>query len=136
MGSHPAHELATVINNFLLSFNIKNKLPAYKLRTLNALQKCRTEYMGGHIESCEDCGEVRVAYNSCRNRHCPKCGAIEKEKWIMNRETDLLPVKYFHVVFTVPDKLNSLFLNNQVAMYNLLFSVVWDVMKSFGKTKQ
>ena len=136
MGSHPAHELATVINNFLLSFNIKNKLPAYKLRTLNALQKCRTEYMGGHIETCEDCGEVRVAYNSCRNRHCPKCGAIEKEKWIMNREADLLPVKYFHVVFTVPDKLNSLFLNNQVAMYNLLFSVVWDVMKGFGKTKK
>jgi len=63
--------------------------------------------MGGHIEACEDCGEVRVAYNSCRNRHCPKCGAIEKEKWIMNREADLLPVKYFHVVFTVPDKLNS-----------------------------
>jgi len=136
MGSHSTHELATVINNFLLSFNTENKLPAYKLRTLNALQKCRTEYMGGHIEACEDCGEVRVAYNSCRNRHCPKCGAIEKEKWIMKREADLLPVKYFHVVFTVPDKLNSLFLNNQVAMYNLLFSVVWDVMKGFGKTKQ
>lgn len=136
MDSHPAHELATVINNFLPSFNTENKLPAHKLRTLNALQKCRTEYMGGHIEACEDCGEVRVAYNSCRNRHCPKCGAIEKEKWIINREADLLPVKYFHVVFTVPDKLNSLFLNNQVAMYNLLFSVVWDVMKGFGKTKK
>jgi hypothetical protein len=136
MGSHPAHELATVINNFLLSFNTENKLPAHKLRTLNALQKCRTEYMGGHIEACEDCGEVRVAYNSCRNRHCPKCGAIEKERWIMNREADLLPVKYFHVVFTVPDKLNSLFMNNQWAMYNLLFTVVWDVMKGFGKTKK
>ena len=136
MGSHPAHELATVINNFLSTFNTENKLPAHKLRTLSALQKCRTEYMGGHIEVCEDCGEVRDAYNSCRNRHCPKCGAIEKEKWIMNREADLLPVKYFHVVFTVPDKLNSLFLNNQVAMYNILFSVVWDVMKGFGKTKK
>ena len=136
MSSRQAHELATVINNFLPSFNTENKLPPYKLRTLNALQKCRTEYMGGHIEACEDCAEVRVAYNSCRNRHCPKCGAIEKEKWIMNREADLLPVKYFHVVFTVPDKLNSLFLNNQVAMYNLLFSVVWDVMKGFGKTKK
>jgi hypothetical protein len=136
MSSHPAHELATVINNFLPSFNTENKLPAHKLRALNALQKCRTEYMGGHIEACQDCGEERVAYNSCRNRHCPKCGAIEKEKWIMNREADLLPVKYFHVVFTVPDKLNSLFMNNQVAMYNLLFSVVWDVMKGFGKTKK
>ena len=136
MSNHPGHELATVINYFLPSFNADNKLPAHKLRVVNTLQKCRTEYMGGHIEACEDCGEVRVAYNSCRNRHCPKCGAIEKEKWIMNREADLLPVKYFHVVFTVPDKLNSLFMNNQVAMYNLLFSLVWDVMKDFGKTKK
>ena len=68
--------------------------------------------MGGHIEACEDCGEVRTAYNSCRNRHCPRCGAIDKEKWIINREADLLPVKYFHVVFTVPDKLNSLFIKD------------------------
>ena len=136
MSSHPAYELASVINNFLPTLNTENKLPAYKLRTLSALQKCRTEYMGGHIEACEDCGEVRVAYNSCRNRHCPKCGAIEKERWIMNREADLLPVKYFHVVFTVPDKFNSLFINNQWAMYKLLFSVVWDVMNGFGKTKK
>ncbi len=136
MSSHTAHELASIINNFLPSFNPENKLPAHKLRVLNALHKFRTEYMGGHIEACQDCGEERVAYNSCRNRHCPKCGAIEKEKWIINREADLLPVKYFHVVFTVPDKLNSLFINNQVVMYNLLFSVVWDVMKGFGKTKK
>lgn len=129
------NELATAINNFLPSFNMTNKLPAHKLRVLDVLQKCRTEYMGGHIEACQDCAEVRVVYNSCRNRHCPKCGAIEKEKWIINREADLLPVKYFHVVFTVPDKLNSLFMNNQVIMYNLLFTVVWDVMKGFGNTK-
>jgi len=130
------HELATVISNFILSFKTKNKLPAHKLRVLDALQKCRTEYMGGHIEACEDCGETRDAYNSCRNRHCPKCGAIGKEKWIIAREADLLPVKYFHVVFTVPDKLNTLFMNNQWLMYNLLFTVSWDVLKDFGKTKK
>jgi len=136
MGSHSAPELATIINNFLPSFNTENKLPAHKLRILNALQKCRTEYMGGHIEACEDCGTVRVAYNSCRNRHCPKCGAIDKEKWIIAREADLLSVKYFHVVFTLPDKLNSLFINNQQVMYNLLFTIAWDVLKDFGKTKR
>lgn len=136
MSSHPAHELATVINNFFPVFNAKDKLPAHKLRVLDALQKCRTEYMGGHVEACEDCGEVRVAYNSCRNRHCPKCGAIDKEKWIINREADLLPVKYFHVVFTVPDKLNSLFMNNQAAMYKLLFTTAWGVLKDFGNTKK
>lgn len=131
-----SQELATVIDNFLPSYNAENKLPAHKLRVLDALQKCRTEYMGGHIEACDDCGGLRTAYNSCRNRHCPKCGAIDKQKWVLARESDLLPVKYFHVVFTVPAKLNSLFINNQVAMYNLLFTVVWDVMKGFGKTKK
>lgn len=136
MSNPPAAELSTVIDNFFADFNANNKLPAYKLRALHALQVCRTRYMGGHVEACEVCGNVRIAFNSCRNRHCPKCGAIEKEKWIMARQADLLPVKYFHVVFTLPDQLNSLFLNNQVVMYNLLFSVVWDVMKDFGNTKK
>jgi len=135
MSSPATHELATVINNFLPSFNAGRKLPAHKLRVLNALQKCRTEYMGGHIEACQDCGSVRVAHNSCRNRHCPKCGGIDKEKWILNREQDLIPAKYFHVVFTVPDKLNSLFLNNQQIMYNLLFWATWDVLKEFGQDR-
>jgi hypothetical protein len=130
------HELATVIDNFLEPFNAKHKLPAHKLKTLNALQKCRTDYMGGHIEACSGCGLIRLANNSCRNRHCPKCGAIDKQKWIIDREADLLPVKYFHVVFTVPDKLNHLFIINQVEMYNALFKVVWDVMKSFGLTRK
>jgi hypothetical protein len=129
-------ELSTVIENFLPGFIKNNKLPAYKLRTLDAVLKCRTSYMGGHIEACDSCGQVRTAYNSCRNRHCPKCGAIDKEKWIIGREADLLPVKYFHVVFTVPDKLNTLFMHNQKVMYNLLFSTAWDVLKDFGKTKR
>lgn len=125
-------ELATVVQNFLPSYNAQNKLPSYKLRTLDAVKKCRTEYMGGHVEACGSCAEVRTAYNSCRNRHCPKCGAIDKEKWVMTREADLLPVKYFHVVFTIPDKLNELFLNNQQVMYNLLFTQAWKILKDFG----
>ncbi len=136
MDSATTHEMATIIEYFLAGFNAKNKLPAHKLRVLDALQKCRTAYMGGHIEACQDCGVLRTQHNSCRNRHCPKCGAIDKEKWILGREADLLPVKYFHVVFTVPDKLNGLFLNNQKKMYNLLFAVAWDVLKDFGQTKK
>jgi len=134
--ANSGHELATVISNFLPSFNSGNILPAHKLRVLGAIQKCRTEYMGGHVEACTSCGNIRTAYNSCRNRHCPKCGAIDKEKWILAREADLLPVKYFHVVFTVPDKLNRLFLGNQVLMYNLLFSTAWDVLKDFGNKEK
>ena len=129
-------ELATIIDNFLPSFNTTHKLPSYKLRALDALQKCRTEYMGGHIEACSKCGIIHQAFNSCRNRHCPKCGAIDKEKWILNREADLLPVRYFHVVFTVPDKLNSLFMMNQKTLYNLLFTTAWEVLNDFGKTKK
>lgn len=121
-----------IVTNFLSS--LQEKLPAYKLRALDAIEKCRTPYMGGHIEACECCSKVREAYNSCRNRHCPQCGAIDKERWIMSREADLLDIKYFHVVFTLPDKLNLLMLNNQAVMYNLLFHVVWDVMKDFGMT--
>lgn len=127
------NQLSTAIDRFFPSYNAKNKLPAYKLRTLDALQKCRTAYMGGHIEACDCCAQVRVAFNSCRNRHCPKCGSIDKEKWILAREADLLPVKYFHVVFTVPDKLNELFVHNQEKMYNLLFTTAWGVLNDFGK---
>lgn len=128
--------MAEVISNFLPILNTDRKLPAYKLRALDALQKCRTSYMGGHVEACEDCGEIRIAHNSCRNRHCPQCGAIDKEKWVIAREADLLPVKYFHVVFTVPNTLNELFLHNQEAMYNLLFQSAWSVLSDFGNTKK
>lgn len=126
------NNLAGVVRNFQPTLNAKSKLPPHTLKCLDAIEKCRTEYMGGHIEACSSCGQVRTAYNSCRNRHCPQCGAIDKEKWIIAREADLLPVKYFHVVFTVPDKLNELFLHHKVLMYNLLFTTVWDVMKDFG----
>jgi hypothetical protein len=128
--------LARVIERFLPILNTKTKLPAHTLRCLDAIQKCRTPYMGGHVEACSGCGEIREAYNSCRNRHCPQCGAIDKEKWVLAREADLLPVKYFHVVFTVPDKLNELFMHHKVLMYNLLFTTVTDVMKGFGNNTQ
>lgn len=131
-----SNNIAAIIHEFLPKINVKTKLPSHKLRVLDALQKCRTEYMGGHIEACDSCGEMRTAFNSCRNRHCPQCGAIDKERWIINREQDLLPVQYFHVVFTVPDKLNLLFLNNQKHMYNLLFTTAWQTLASFGRTEK
>lgn len=128
--------MAGAIGTFLPVLNAERKLPSYKLRALDALQKCRTSYMGGHVEACEGCGEIRTAHNSCRNRHCPQCGAIDKEKWVIAREADLLPVRYFHVVFTVPDKLNGLFMFNQWVMYSLLFQTAWSVLKDFGGTKK
>ena len=126
--------LAAVVSNFLPHLKQSQGLSSHTLRMLNAVRYCRTEKMGGRIEACNDCGVVAVHYNSCRNRNCPKCGAIEKEKWLLKREQDLLPVRYFHVVFTVPDKLNLLFLHNKESMCNLFFRTVNGVMRDFGQT--
>ncbi len=118
MEAHGA-EIATVIQNFLPDLQQKQLLSGHLLRTLHALQICRTEAMGGRVEHCEHCGHEQIIYNSCRNRHCPKCGNIDRERWLAEREVDLLPVNYLHMVFTIPDKLNPLFLHHQADCYNI-----------------
>ncbi len=125
-------EIATVIQNFLPELNRQHPLPNHFLRTLHALQICRTETMGGRVEHCEHCGHEQIVYNSCRNRHCPKCGNIDRERWLAEREADLLPVNYLHMVFTIPDKLNPLFLHHQVDCYNILFRMVNQSMSGFA----
>lgn len=131
----PAHELAEVIERFGNSFSESCNPNAYIKRVLRAIKLCRTSVLGGHIDRCEDCGHIRISYNSCRNRHCPKCQNTQREAWITARKQCLLPVAYFHVVFTVPDKLNRLFLMNPPTMYNLLFRSAWDTMAQFFLTK-
>jgi len=91
--------------------------------------------LGGHVDKCDQCGHIRISYNSCRNRHCPKCQNIQKEAWVENRKQDLLPVPYFHVVFTVPETLNGLFLQHPVILYNLLFASTWETIAQFSYTK-
>ena len=91
--------------------------------------------MGGHVDRCDHCGHIRISYNSCRNRHCPKCQNTQREAWIENRKRDLLPVPYFHVVFTVPDKLNGLFMHHPAELYNLLFSCSWNTLAQFSFTR-
>jgi len=88
---------------------------------MRAIEVCRTAALGGHKDQCDHCGHLKISYNSCRNRHCPKCQTLRKEKWIEARSEDLLPIEYFHVVFTVPSELNHLVLMNQKVMYDLLF---------------
>ena len=125
-------EIATVIQNFLSELHQQKSLPNHHLRTLHALQRCRTEAMGGRVEHCDQCGHEQIVYNSCRNRHCPKCGSLDREKWLINREADFLPVNYMHVVFTLPDKLNHLFLHHQIDCYNILFRIVNRIMNGFA----
>ena len=110
-------------------------LNTWQLRTLSAIKRCRTAALGGHIDACDSCGNISVSYNSCRNRHCPKCQGNKREDWIQARTTELLPVPYFHVVFTLPDSLNSLAIHNPKLVYDLLFETAWATLKTFGKNK-
>jgi hypothetical protein len=95
---------------------------------MSAIEACRTSLLGGHKDECDNCGHLKISYNSCRNRHCPKCQSLRKEKWIEARAEDLLPIQYFHVVFTIPAELNSLVFSNQKVMYNLLFRSVSETL--------
>jgi hypothetical protein len=131
----PAFELAQVIERFGGEFEKKHSPNAYVKRTLSALLRCRTSALGGHVDKCDTCGHVRISYNSCRNRHCPKCQNTQREAWIESRKADLIPVSYFHVVFTVPDKLNALFLYRPAMLYNLLFACAWETIAQFSYTK-
>jgi len=94
-----------------------------QLKAFRALQNCRTAALGGHLDACPQCGFQAISYNSCRNRHCPKCQAQARERWLAAREQELLPTSYFHVVFTVPHELNLLALDNPRQFYHLLFTV-------------
>ena len=90
-------------------------------RALQDIIQCRTAALGGHLEQCNQCGHQQIAYNSCRNRHCPKCQAAARREWMEERQAELLPVEYFHVVFTLPEQLSALALRNKRLIYNLLF---------------
>jgi Transposase zinc-binding domain len=92
-----------------------------QLRVMSAIENCRTAALGGHVDACEDCGHQRIAYNSCRNRHCPKCQGAAARTWLAEREADLLPVGYFHVVFTLPAEVADIAWQNKAVVYDLLF---------------
>ena len=94
--------------------------PTHVWKAAKAIGACRTAELGGHVDVCDECGYQKISYNSCRNRHCPKCQALSKERWILAREAELLPIPYFHVVFTLPDTLNELTMQNQRIVYDLL----------------
>lgn len=132
--SKPEFEVAEIIREHRGALEAKGKLTAHQKKVFTNLSKCRTEALGYHKDKCDnaDCGHVHVSYNSCRDRHCPKCNGIKREKWIRMREQDLLPVKYYHVVFTLPDKLTPLFLKNPITMDQLLFSSSWEAIKKMG----
>jgi hypothetical protein len=99
-----------------------------QLKVMSAIETCRTAALGGHVEGCEECGHRRIAYNSCRNRHCPKCQGAKAREWLAAREADLLPVGYFHVVFSIPAELADIASHNKAVMYDLLFRAASETM--------
>ena len=101
-------------------------------RVMSAIELCRTAALGGHVEACEDCAHSRVAYNSCRNRHCPKCQSATRERWLADRQADLLPVPYFHVVFTVPAEVAAIAFHNKAVVYAILFDAVAATLKTIA----
>jgi hypothetical protein len=132
--TRPAFEVAHIIGRYRHSLECKGKLTSRHKKIFTNLQQCRTAALGYHKDKCNnpDCGYEHISFNSCRDRHCPKCNGIKREKWVRMRLDDLLPVKYFHVVFTVPDSLNKLFLSEPVKMYNLLFDCAWKTIQVFA----
>ncbi len=106
-------------------------LNTHQLRHLSAIRKCRTAELGGHVDACDECGTIHISYNSCRNRHCPKCQGHKREEWMQARVNELLPVPYFHLVFTLPDKLNALAMQHPQKIYGLLFTSAWETLQAF-----
>jgi len=126
------YEVADVIHRFLPQM-IQSKLLIHHKRTLNAISRCRTAALGSHTDKCDSCGHIKISYNSCRNRHCPKCQGIEKEAWIVMQEDMMLPIVYYHVVFTLPHLLNSLCLSNPKHLYDLLFKSAWRTLDTLAR---
>ena len=98
-------------------------------RVMGAIETCRSATLGGHVEQCNDCGRLRIAYNSCRNRHCPKCQGLARAEWLADRQSELLPVPYFHVVFTVPAPIAEIALHNKAVVYGILFTAAAETLR-------
>jgi predicted Zn-ribbon and HTH transcriptional regulator len=134
----PALEVADVVRAHGEEFrqaHAASLSPAQK-RVLHALETCRTAALGGHLERCDECGYERHAYNSCGNRHCPKCQSMARAEWLEKRQADLLSCEYFHVVFTLPESLVSLALQNKRQMYDLLFRATAETLQSMAADPQ
>lgn len=114
-------EVADIFRRFGEPYRDRHRLPVQQHRLMRAIESCRTAALGGHVDRCTDCDHQRISYNSCRNRHCPKCQNVARAEWVERRKADLLPIEYFHLVFTIPEQLNGIALQNQALLYKLLF---------------
>ena len=129
-------ELADIFRKYGDDYRRTHFLSGQQARTMYHIEICRTSVLGGHIAACDHCGFEKNAYNSCRDRHCPKCQTLVKEKWLNARKSELLPCPYFHNVFTLPHELNPLILSNQKVLLAILFSAVKETLQAFAADPQ
>ncbi len=129
-------EVADIFNRYGQDYRQNNFLSGQQSRAMRHIETCRTAALGGHIEACNECGFTQHAYNSCRDRHCPKCQTLVKEKWLSNRKAELLPCPYFHNVFTLPHELNPLIFANKRVLLALLFTAVKETLQLFARDPQ
>jgi len=129
-------ETADVFHLYGDPFCQNNTLSNAQLKVMRHIKICRTAALGGHVEQCSNCGFERISYNSCRDRHCPKCQTLVKEKWLNDRKSELLPCGYFHLVFTLPHELNPIILCNKKVALSILFTAVNQTLQAFAKDPQ
>lgn len=130
--ARPRFEVADIVRRHGASFRREHVLTPDQHQVLHAIERCRTASLGGHVELCLDCGHQRLSYNSCRNRHCPKCQALEQARWIARRMARLLPVNYFHVVFTLPAELRRITQRNRRLVFGILFKSAAQTLLELG----
>jgi len=136
-GKHrQAVEVADIFRLHGHAYSQAHVLTPEQYKVMHAITNCRTSQLGGHVEQCDQCSAIQCAYNSCRNRHCPKCETFKAARWLEDRQAELLPVSYFHVVFTLPHELNTWVLYNKKVMYNLLFQAAFETLKTLGADKK
>jgi len=129
----PAFELADILRQEGDAYRGAHRLTYQQDRAVDAIVNCRTAAMGGHLEECDQCPYTRISYNSCRNRHCPKCQSLARAKWVEARRAELLPVEYFHVVFTLPEPLARIAYHNRKVVYNILFKATAETLTTIAR---
>lgn len=133
--SRPALEVADIFRTQGPAWRAQHKghISLAQLKVMSAIEQCRSAELGGHVLCCGQCGQVHIAYNSCRNRHCPKCQARNAQRWLEARQAELLPVEYYHVVFTLPSPISDLAYQNKAILYHLLFKAAAQTLLTIGR---
>jgi len=129
----PRLELQDIFNRYGEEFSKGHKLSPVQSKAMEAIGNCRTMKLGSHSMQCDKCGHIEVSYNSCRNRHCPKCQWLKQQVWVERVKSQLLPVRYFHVVFTLPESLNPIVMLNHATIYNFLFETSWGALQQVSQ---